>query len=196
MKFLWKNYFYLITIIIISTIGCGQKPTAVVAEPQLPYSQFEFFMKYWTYGRNNINTFDNTLTRDLVCDGRDTTINFTLTTEEKIDIYNKVLEIDFFNIQDTISQQCGYITEKIDTSSTDSIPFIPTFCMTVTPSSPLFIDVQLDSLRHSVFITEVSLLKDSIDASKVIELQDLIIEQINNHTEELEQIPKPGCLYY
>jgi hypothetical protein len=58
-------------------------------------SDFNFV---FTYGFGNIlNTFEGTYTKDMVMD-KDITIPLVLTNEELIQIYNKIVELDIFNV--------------------------------------------------------------------------------------------------
>jgi len=56
--------------------------------------QFDFVFKFGVGGKNELNTFDNTFTKDLVMDPPQK-LALKLTAEEKQTIYNKLQEIDF-----------------------------------------------------------------------------------------------------
>lgn len=63
--------------------------------PEAIPEQFNFSVSfgYGTVNKNEINTFNNTVTKDLVTKGT-ATANLTLTDEEMADIYDRVREID------------------------------------------------------------------------------------------------------
>ncbi|MBN1692680.1 MAG: hypothetical protein JW845_03895 [Dehalococcoidales bacterium] len=60
---------------------------------------FNFLFRYGVTGGNILNTFQGTFTKDMVMDPA-ITIDFTLTPEEMDSIYQKMLEIDFFDYPD------------------------------------------------------------------------------------------------
>ncbi len=63
----------------------------------------QFLKLHFRYGfGNELNTFEQTYTKDLVLDGS-ITVNFWLTTEEQQRIIEKMEEIDFVILPDTIS---------------------------------------------------------------------------------------------
>ncbi len=60
---------------------------------------FNLLFQYGVFERNMLDTFSNTYTKDMVMDPS-ITIGLKLTDEEKRKIYDKMIEIDFFNYPD------------------------------------------------------------------------------------------------
>jgi len=91
-----KSWLVIITLVLLFTgvIGCEKQPTKE--------SGFNFIFKYGIAGRNTLDTFQATFTKDMVMDPA-ITVKLTLTPEEKDTIYQKMLEIDFFNYPDKFS---------------------------------------------------------------------------------------------
>lgn len=56
-------------------------------------SDFDFSIKFGVQKKNEINTFEGTVTKDLIADGTATT-ELILTEEEMLDIYEKMQEIN------------------------------------------------------------------------------------------------------
>ena len=68
--------------------------------------QFDFVFKFGVGGKNELNTFDNTFTKDLVMDPPQK-LALKLTAEEKQKIYNKLKEIDFDQMADGAELPCA-----------------------------------------------------------------------------------------
>jgi hypothetical protein len=62
-------------------------------------SEFNFIFKYGVMARNELNTYKGTYAKDMVI-GLPVTIELPLTAEEMDSIYQKMVEIDFFNYPD------------------------------------------------------------------------------------------------
>lgn len=77
--------------------GCNGtiEESSTTKMPEVKPDQFNFSVSfgYGDVNKNEINTFNNTVTKDLVTKGT-ATANLTLTNEEMIDIYNRMREID------------------------------------------------------------------------------------------------------
>jgi hypothetical protein len=65
-------------------------------------SEFNFIFKYGVGAKNELNTFENTFTKDMICDP-DTTVNLSLSNKEMKKIYKKMTKIGFFDYPDTFS---------------------------------------------------------------------------------------------
>jgi hypothetical protein len=85
----------MFSLVIIVT-GCN------IAAAHEANGNFNFVFKYGVSGGNTLDTFQGTYTRDMILDPA-VTINLTLTTGEMNSIYQKMLEIDFFNYPDKFS---------------------------------------------------------------------------------------------
>lgn len=82
-------------------VSCSEN----IVEPtfeRIPAEQnIKILYKYWF--ADEVNTFDKTLTKDLVSDGV-TTIDFWFQPDEQNEIIKIVDEVDFWSIRDTINQ--------------------------------------------------------------------------------------------
>jgi hypothetical protein len=87
---------FVITVLLIPITACGSSATAQTS------NNFNFIFKYGVSGGNTLDTFQGTYIRDLILDPA-ITINLVLTAEEMDSIYQKMLEIDFFNYPDKFS---------------------------------------------------------------------------------------------
>ena len=83
--------FSVICFLILILISC----TINNSSPKLP-KDFKFEICYGTYGRNCINTFNGTYTKDLINNGNITT-KLILNRNELQLIYNKMLNIELFD---------------------------------------------------------------------------------------------------
>ncbi len=79
-------------------ISCSK----TITEPDSQYLKIHF---YYGFG-NELNTFKQTYTKDLVQDGY-ITVDFWLTEAEQETIRNKLYVVDFFHFPDTIIYQIG-----------------------------------------------------------------------------------------
>ena len=86
-------FIYLVGFILLINLSCNEN--AVQAEEQ--FIQIQLKYNY----NDELNTFEHYLTKDLVLDGQ-VTIEFWLTEEEQIQIENKVYELGFFSLPDTL----------------------------------------------------------------------------------------------
>ncbi len=75
--------------------GCREESTSPAAR------SFNIELKYGVDARNELNTYDNILTKDLVRDGT-VTVPFTLPDSDITHIRNMLLSIDFFSYPDTL----------------------------------------------------------------------------------------------
>jgi len=71
--------------------SCTTRPAEV--------SNFNLIFKYGVMARNELNTFEGTYTKDMVIDPS-ITVELSLTEEELDRIYQKMVEIDFFDYPD------------------------------------------------------------------------------------------------
>ncbi len=91
-----KAILIIVSSIVLILAGCGG------AGDNAQEEGFNFIFKYGVTGRNTLDTFEGTFTKDMVTDPA-ITISFNLTAEEMDSIYQKMVEIDFFNYPDKFS---------------------------------------------------------------------------------------------
>jgi len=89
--------YKLLTIFVYFTLGCG-----LFVSKQSDDSGFDLIFKYGVGARNELNTFEGTYTKDMVIDPP-ITADLSLTQEELDGIYQRMLEINFFEYPDTFS---------------------------------------------------------------------------------------------
>lgn len=86
-------FLFLISI-IITLSSCSESPV----EPETQFVQIYFKYNF----KDELNTFDNSLQKDLVMDGV-TKVKFWLTTEEQNRILEKAIAVNFFTMPDTFT---------------------------------------------------------------------------------------------
>lgn len=84
-----KPLILLITIALLVITGCSVKNTMPDEVP----NDFNFLVQFGVGSKNEINTFDNTVTKDLVTDGT-ITEKIPLTKEEVKMVYQKMKKIN------------------------------------------------------------------------------------------------------
>lgn len=99
----------VITILIFSVAGCNSKN--LTSEKQ---KDFNFILDYGIMGKNQIDTFKGTYTKDMVTVPSVTT-ELKLTEAEINDIYTKMQEIGIFNYPDNFYEETN---QKITPFST------------------------------------------------------------------------------
>ena len=87
-------FLYLISILLISLIGCSNQPDKLEIK-EMP-ADFNFSLIYGTYGKQKIDTFNDTIVKDLVEDGT-IEVNLALTEEEMKQIYHEMMTIDIMD---------------------------------------------------------------------------------------------------
>ncbi len=93
----------LLLILSVAAISCNDQGTSPAER------SFNILFRYGVMARNELNTFDDKFTKDLIIDGT-ITVQFVLTDNELIQIEAKLTGIDFFNYPDTFTVQ---ITDSI-----------------------------------------------------------------------------------
>ena len=80
----------------------------------LPQGDFNLVFKYGVGAKNELNTFRGMFTKDMVSDPS-ITIRLTLSKQELAQIYQKMVEIGFFNYSDSFPlRQDGSVTPSSD----------------------------------------------------------------------------------
>jgi hypothetical protein len=87
----------------------GELPLQAVAQT-MP-DDFDFKIDFGTYGKNNINTYNDTFTKDLVTAGSET-IDFMISADKMRDIYKKFLEYRIYDLPDDINAEIEMIEGK------------------------------------------------------------------------------------
>ena len=97
MKFIfgWKGISIAVAI-LIALIGVFINVRINHKNYYDPFIDFEFKLDFGPYGRNNINTFNDTITKDLVLHGNMKT-DFKLTEWQRMIIFNKMSEMDIMS---------------------------------------------------------------------------------------------------
>lgn len=137
VNFMRKTFIILLSLtLIFSFAACSASPPAVdsitidtedaiIAQDETleeKLSGFDFSIKYGVMGISSIDTFSNTVTKDLVSDGV-ATANIVLSIEVKNRAYDDFLAMDILSFPDTIVSEPGHmwipyetyeITVKID----------------------------------------------------------------------------------
>lgn len=168
-----KQYFVLafalaILVPVSGIAGCGER------EPQI--SGFDLEFKYGITARNVLDTFEGTYTKDMVADPP-VTIDFALSEEEKEEIYQKMVEIDFFDYPDEFSVEIS-----------------PDAAVTmVTPYSSYYFRVVYDSqIKELRWDDDIK--NPDEQADRLRELI-MLIRDIVESKEEYKALPTPTSAY-
>lgn len=92
---------FLVMLTILGVILLGVEQPVETHKINIK-SNFNFIFKYGVNARNMLNTFEKTYRKDMIVDPF-ITIELSLYNEELDSIYQKMIEIDFFNYPDTFS---------------------------------------------------------------------------------------------
>lgn len=157
-----------LVVILPGMAGCDEKPSEE--------SGFNMIFKYGIGAKNILDTFEGTYTKDMVMDPSITT-DLTLTEEEKESIYQKMLEVDFFNYPDRFSVSVP--------------PGEPTGI--ITPHMSFYFKVVYDSQTKELWWSDEITNPDE-QADKLRELIMYVIEIIESK-EEYKKLPEPTSAY-
>ncbi|QUG41219.1 hypothetical protein KD050_18360 [Psychrobacillus sp. INOP01] len=126
-------------------------------------SDFDFSIQFGVQKKNEISTFEGTVTKDLIADGTATT-EFILTEEEMKDIYEKMLEIN-------IAEKKEFTPEPIN----------GTTCMAEPHGEDEWkIIINGETIRH-LFSEEYC--EPTNDAKQLIELRNYVFNIIKTKSE-------------
>jgi hypothetical protein len=169
MRKVWLTIITLALVVALQgVIGCDEQPSEE--------SDFNLIFKYGITARNELNTFKGTYTKDMVMDPP-ITVELSLSKGEMDRIYQKMVEIDFFDYPDKFSV---------------SVPPDEPIGM-VTPYASYYFKVEYDSqikeLRWEDEITNPD--------EKADRLRELImfIRDIVESKEEYKKLPEPTSGY-
>jgi hypothetical protein len=158
----------IIILIIPALFACSNR---VDKDPS-----FNFDLKYGVGAKNEIDTFHDQFTKDMVQDPS-ITIKMRLTKTEMERIYQKMVEIDFFSYPDTFTVTAA--------------PGEPT--QVITPFNMYRFTVEKDSQTKTLnWSDEIQTPNDK--AAKLRELI-ILIQRIIEAKEEYKELPEPGSAY-
>lgn len=154
--------------ILLGTIGCDKQTSGKAG--------FNLVFKYGVTAKNELDTFKETYTKDMVADPS-ITIKLPLSEEEMNRIYQKMVEIDFFSYPETfrVTVPAGELTSM------------------VTPFSSYYFTVENNSqIKKLSWADDVT--NPDEKASKLRELIKLI-KSIIESREEYKRLPEPKSGY-
>ncbi len=155
-------------VAVTGLTGCTTRPAEV--------SNFNLIFKYGVTARNELNTFEGTYTKDMVMDPS-ITVELSLTEEELDRIYQKMIEIDFFDYPDEFS-----------------VSVAPGELITIrTPYSSYHFKVEYNSSTKELG-WEDAIMNENEDADKLRELI-MLIRDIIEAKEEYKELPAPTSGY-
>lgn len=166
----------ILASLLLSGAGCGKRVTAKVAAGTEIPANFNFFFKYGVTARNVLDTSGGTFTKDMV-NAPGITIDLVLTPEEMNNIYQKMVDIDFFNYPDEF---------KVDTSTSELTGL-------VTPFNTYYFEVEYGD-GFKVLAWEDEITNPDAQAEKLRELINLI-QSIVESKAEYQALPKPSSGY-
>lgn len=142
-------------------------------------SNFNLIFRYGIMAKNVLDTFQGTYAKDMVRDPN-ILIHLSLSEEEMVRIYEKMVEIDFFNYPDRFSISAP--------------PGVPTGM--VTPYSSYYFKVEYNSKIKELWWNDQIVYKDYRD-EKADRLRELIklIRDLVESTEEYQKLPEPTSAY-
>lgn len=169
MKKILAAIIIIIALITITTlyIVTQNKPDNILKLTD----NFNLIFKYGVGAKNQLNTYNNTYTKDMVTDPA-IKINLKLIPQEKLQIMQKIEEINFFNIS-------------------SSFPINPHAWQ--TPQVDYYIKVQNGSEIREVNWNKNSLIENNIK-NNLDQLRLLLINTIENKT-EYKALPTPSAGY-
>jgi hypothetical protein len=159
---LLMKYKLLLTAIVLLQLSCTDSGTM----PQ--DRRFNVMVKFGIEARNELNTFNDTFTKDLILDGTSTT-KLVLSQEDFDSIETRFLNIDIFSYPDTFVAQ-----------HTDTVGFF-------TQHQTYILKVQLDSRWKDVF-WEDSIISSNTQAMQLRETVELI-RRLVEATPEYKRLP-------
>jgi hypothetical protein len=158
----------IIILIVPGILACGSQP----AEK----ANFNFDLKYGVGAKNEIDTFHGKFTKDMA-DSPSITVTLKLSEAEMEEIYQKMLDIDFFSYPDTFAVTPG------PNEATQLVTPVNSYNFTVERNA------QTKTLNW-----EDSILNPNIKADKLRELI-VMIQRMIIAKEEYKELPDPGHAY-
>ena len=168
-----KALLIIISGMLLIFTGCAGAATAESIPQQ---SGFNFIFKYGVTGRNTLDTFQGTFTKDMVTDPA-ITIELTLSQAEMDSIYQKMVEIDFFNYPDKFSVHVADNETKTE----------------VAPYATYFFRVEYEG-KTKELLWHDKYVNSDVQADKLKELISLI-KSIIEAKDEYKALPAPSGGY-
>jgi hypothetical protein len=156
----------LLTAIVLLQLSCTDSGTTPEDR------RFNVLVKFGIGARNELNTFNDTFTKDLIIDGTVTT-KLVLSRGDFDSIETRLLSIDIFSYPDTFFAQ-----------HTDTVGF-------VTPHQTCVLKVQLDSRWKDVF-WEDSIISSDTRAIQLRQAVELIRRMVEAKPEYRQLPPARG----
>lgn len=110
--------FFVSSLVILLTIYFtmnNSKSNNYAPVNEVNLNDFNFRLNFNTYGKEQIDTYKKTYTKDLIIDGTKT-IDFTIADSTKKEIYNLMVEVDILSIPDILTVEGIEITPSCDYS--------------------------------------------------------------------------------
>lgn len=170
-----KKLFYgilVVCILAIIWIALFALKQSTIPPTTSDRSNFNLIFRYGVGANNELNTFRGTYTKDMILDPS-ITVGLSLSQEELYRIYQKMIEIDFFNYPENFSV------------------FIPPGegITMVTPYPTYYFKVEYNSkIKELSWGAEI--VNEDEKADKLRELNELIIDIIESK-EEYRRLPSP-----
>lgn len=158
----------LVVAALSGMVGCDNQTPAE--------SNFNLIFKYGVNAMNELDTFQGTYTKDMVADPS-ITVPLSLSEEELDRIYQKMVEIDFFNYPDKFSV---YVP-----------PGEPVGI--VTPYASYYFKVEYNSQVKELW-WEDEIINENEKADRLRELIKLIRDIVESK-EEYKELPPPSSAY-
>ena len=169
MKKCWLIIASLALVVaLLGTVGCFNRTPEE--------SNFNLIFKYGVGAKNILDTFQGTYTKDMVMDPS-ITVELSLSEEEMDRIYQKMVEIDFFNYPDKFSV---------------SVPPSESFGI-LTPYPSYYFKVEYNSQIKELWWEDEIHNKDE-KADRLRELIKLITDIVESK-EEYKKLPSPRSGY-
>ena len=158
------NHRFAVALLVAVQLSCADTGTGPGDR------RFNMDVQYGIRARNELNTFDDTFTKDLIVDGTATT-SLRLSRADFDTIESSLQSVDIFSYPDT------FIVQHSDTVSY------------ITPFATYVLRVKLDS-REKNLVWRDSIIISDIRASRLREVFDLI-RKIVEATPEFRALPPP-----
>ncbi len=97
----WKLIFSIVIVTVFAALFLANIQLQVRYVPPRKNTDFNVQFRYGVTARNELNTFNNTYTKDMILDPP-ITVWLSLSDEEISKIKQQVFEIDFFSLPETV----------------------------------------------------------------------------------------------
>lgn len=165
--------------LIFTIMGlCACTKTETLVRSPIPEPDFAFTLEYGSCNRDVLYTFEGTFTKDMIVDP-DVTISFQLTAEQLTEIYQKLVEIGFWDLPEVYA---------IPTPKDGTVGI-------VTPAMEYRLTVRNGGETKTLYWVDEIFDPTSPEAEGLRDLFNLVIGLVQN-SPEYQQLPTPavGCL--